>query len=163
MAGDTGILLNNRMAYWHLEPGHPNRLRPGRRVRHTMNAPMLLNDGRLWAVFGTPGADNQVQINAQIAVAMADFGLDPQQAVEAPRWTSSQYGQPANYPHDGDAVLTLEAGLAPAADALRGMGHAVKLVAPLDGPCSVAAIRLLPNGVRVAGSDPRRDGWAAAW
>jgi gamma-glutamyltranspeptidase/glutathione hydrolase len=163
MAGETGVLMNNRMAYWHLEPAHPNRLRPGRRVRHTMNAPMVLKDGRLWAVFGTPGADNQVQINAQIAVAMADFGLDPQQAVEAPRWTSSQYGQPANYPHDGDAVLTLEAGLAPAADALRGMGHAVKLVAPLEGPCSVAAIRLLPNGVRVAGSDPRRDGWAAAW
>src|SRR6202022_1071227 len=59
MAGDTGILLNNRMSYWHLEPGHPNRLRPGRRVRHTMNPPLVLKDGVLWCVFGTPGADHQ--------------------------------------------------------------------------------------------------------
>src|SRR4029077_18584189 len=47
-AGDTGILLNNRMAYWHLDPDHPNFLRPGRRVRHTMNPPLVLKDGALW-------------------------------------------------------------------------------------------------------------------
>ena len=121
-AGDTGVLLNNRMAYWHLEEGHPNRLRPGMRVRHTMNAPMVFKDGKLWGVFGTPGADNQVQVNLQVMVAMAVFGLDPQQALEMPRWTSNQLGQPANYPHAGDAVLTLEAGLADAAEALRGHG-----------------------------------------
>ena len=95
-AGDTGILLNNRMAYWHLEPGHPNRLRPGRRVRHTMNPPLVLKDGELWGVFGTPGADNQVQINLQVLTAMIDFGLDPQQAAEMPRWTSNVPGQYAN-------------------------------------------------------------------
>ncbi|NOG69559.1 gamma-glutamyltransferase [Roseicella sp. DB1501] len=162
-AGDTGILLNNRMAYWHLQPGHPNHLRPGMRVRHTMNAPMVFRDGRLWGVFGTPGADNQVQVNLQVMVAMAVFGLDPQQAVEAPRWTSSQPGQAANYPHAGDDLLTLEAGLAEAAPGLEARGHAVQLVPPLGGPCSVAAIRVLENGVRMAGSDPRRDGWAAAY
>src|SRR5262249_798620 len=59
IAGDTGILLNNRMAYWHLDPGHPNRLRPGRRVRHTMNPPIVLQDRPLWCVFCTPVADNQ--------------------------------------------------------------------------------------------------------
>jgi gamma-glutamyltranspeptidase/glutathione hydrolase len=162
-AGDTGVLLNNRMAYWHLDPGHPNRLRPGMRVRHTMNAPMVFRDGRLWAVFGTPGADNQVQVNLQVMLAMAVFGLDPQQAVEAPRWTSSQPGQAANYPHGGDATLTLEAGLADAAPGLAALGHKVAVVPPLEGPCSVAAIRVLDNGVRMAGSDPRRDGWAAAY
>jgi gamma-glutamyltranspeptidase len=133
------------------------------RVRHTMNAPMVFKDGKLWAVFGTPGADNQVQVNLQILVAMAVFGLDPQQAVEAPRWTSSQYGQPANYPHTGDDTLTLEAGLAAAAPGLEARGHRVVLVPPLEGPCSVAAIRVLENGVRMAASDPRRDGWAGAW
>src|SRR5207248_6085476 len=80
IAGETGILLNNRMRYWHLEPGHPNRLAPGRRVRHTVNAPMALRDGRPYVIFGTPGADMQVQINFQVLTAMVDFGLDPQQA-----------------------------------------------------------------------------------
>lgn len=45
-----------------------------------------------------PGADNQVQVNLQAVVGMIDFGLDPQQALEAPRWTSVQLGQEANYP-----------------------------------------------------------------
>ena len=162
-AGDTGVLLNNRMAYWHLEEDHPNRLRPGMRVRHTMNAPMVFRDGAFWGVFGTPGADNQVQVNMQVMVAMAVFGLDPQQAVELPRWTSNQFGQPANYPHAGDAALTLEAGLGDAAKELEAMGHQVRIVPPLEGPCSVQAIRVLKNGVRMAGSDPRRDGWAAAY
>lgn len=162
-AGDTGILMNNRMAYWHLQPGHPNRLKPGMRVRHTMNAPMVFKDGSLWAVFGTPGADNQVQVNLQVIVAMAVFGLDSQQALETPRWTSSQPGQAANYPHAGDSTLTLEAGLAEAVPALSAMGHRVAVVPPLGGPCSVEAIRVLENGVRAAGSDPRRDGWAAAY
>jgi gamma-glutamyltranspeptidase/glutathione hydrolase len=160
----TGILLNNRMAYWHLEEEHPNALAPGRRVRHTMNAPMVMKDGRPWMVFGTPGADNQVQVNFQVLVAAAVFGMDPQQAVEAPRWTSSQPGQESNYPHGGGAVLTVERGLGDATIAgLRERGHEVKVVGDLEGPCSVAAIRVLDSGVRMAGSDPRRDGWAAAY
>src|SRR6185312_8624763 len=81
-AGDTGVLMNNRMAYWHLASGHSNRLAPGKRVRHTMNAPMVFRDGRLWGVLGTPGADNQVQVNLQALVAMLDFDADPQTAVE---------------------------------------------------------------------------------
>lgn len=162
-AGETGILLNNRMSCWHLDPAHPNALRPGKRVRHTMNAPMLFRDGRPWAVLGTPGADNQVQVNLQIIAALVDFGLDPQQAAEMPRWSSNQPGQSANWPHDGDDGLTLEADMpADTIAALRAKGHDVRLVPPLEGPCSVECIRILDNGVRMAGSDPRRDGWAAA-
>ncbi len=163
-AGNTGILLNNRMTCWHLDPAHPNALRPGKRVRHTMNAPMIFRDGRPWAVLGTPGADNQVQVNLQIIVALVDFGLDPQQAVEMPRWTSDQPGQSANWPHGGDEGLTLEADIPDeTVAALRAKGHDVRLVPPLEGACSVECIRILDNGVRMAGSDPRRDGWAAAY
>jgi len=168
MAGATGILLNNRMAYWHLEPNHPNYLRPGRRVRHTMNPPLVLKDGELWGVFGTPGADNQVQINFQIANAMMDFGLDPQQAAEMPRWTSMAPGQYANYPHDGPDVLTMERRFSD--DVRRELarrGHPVNTVGDLEGPCSVEIIRRDEDGqgsaVLLAGSDPRRDGWALAW
>jgi gamma-glutamyltranspeptidase len=164
IAGDTGILLNNRMAYWHLEPGHPNRLIPGRRVRHTMNPPIVLKDGAPWCVFGTPGADNQVQINLQVLTAMIDFGLDPQQAAEMPRWTSNVPGQYANWPHDGADALTIEQRFAEGVRReLAHRGHPVDTVGDLDGPCSVEIIRRDSAGMLLAGSDPRRDGWALAW
>lgn len=163
-AGDTGILLNNRMAYWHLDPGHPNYLRPGRRVRHTMNPPLVLKDGKLWCVFGTPGADNQVQVNLQVLTAMIDLGLDPQQAAETPRWTSNIAGQYANYPHDGPDVLTIEQRFSDTARRdLAQRGHPVDAVGDLDGPCSIEIIRRDEAGTLYAGSDPRRDGWALAW
>jgi gamma-glutamyltranspeptidase len=163
-AGDTGVLLNNRMAYWHLAEGHANRLVPGKRVRHTMNAPIVFKGGRVWAVEGTPGADNQVQINAQVLTAMMDLDADPQAALEMPRWTSVQRGQGANWPHDGDGRLTIEADFGE--DILSGLerlGHRLNRVGPLEGPCIAQAIRIMDNGVRVAGSDPRRDGWAGAY
>ncbi|MGH7064501.1 MAG: gamma-glutamyltransferase, partial [Stellaceae bacterium] len=165
MAGDTGILLNNRMAYWHLEPGHPNRLAPGRRVRHTMNPPIVLKDGRLWCVFGTPGADNQVQVNLQVLTAMIDFGLDPQQAAELPRWTSHLSGQYANWPHSGADTLTIERRFPDGVPAeLARRGHPVDAVGDLDGPCSIEIIRRdAATQTLIAGSDPRRDGWALAW
>jgi gamma-glutamyltranspeptidase len=165
IAGDTGILLNNRMTYWHLEPGHPNRLKPGRRVRHTMNPPIVLRDGALWCVFGTPGADNQVQINMQVLTAMIDFGLHPQQAAELPRWTSHLPGQYANWPHDGEEALTIEQRFPHTVRAeLARRGHPVKTVGDLEGPCSVEIIRRnAATGMLLAGSDPRRDGWALAW
>jgi gamma-glutamyltranspeptidase len=163
-AGDTGVLLNNRMAYWHLADGHANRLAPGKRVRHTMNAPMVFKDGKLWGVLGTPGADNQVQVNTQVLTAMLDLGADPQTAVESPRWTSNQPGQGANWPHDGDQTLTIESDFgAETLAELAGRGHALNKVGHLGGPCAMQAIRVLENGVRMAGSDPRRDGWAGAW
>ncbi|HTT92723.1 MAG TPA: gamma-glutamyltransferase [Acidimicrobiales bacterium] len=163
MAGDTGILLNNRMAYWHLEPGHPNFLLPGRRVRHTMNPPLVLKEGKLWGAFGTPGADNQVQVNFQIATAMADFGLDPQQAAEMPRWTSMVPGQYADYPHDGPDALTMERRFPEEVRReLARRGHPVDTVGDLEAPCSVEIIRR-EGDMLLAGSDPRRDGWALAW
>jgi gamma-glutamyltranspeptidase/glutathione hydrolase len=164
-AGDTGILLNNRMTPWHLEPGHPNRLAPGKRVRHTMNPPMVFKDGELWAVFGTPGGDNQVQVNLQVLTAMVDLGYDPQQAAEMPRWSSTQPGQEANWPHDCPDALNLEGRFLDEVHAdLAGRGHPVVRLGDLDGPCSVEIIRRdAASGMLLAGSDPRRDGWALAY
>ena len=71
-AGDTGILLNNRMAYWHLAPGHANRLAPGKRVRHTMNAPMVFRDGA--AVGGAGHAGRRQPGAGQSASADRDDG-----------------------------------------------------------------------------------------
>jgi gamma-glutamyltranspeptidase len=164
-AGETGILLNNRMAPWHLEPGHPNRLAPGKRVRHTMNPPMVFKDGELWCVFGTPGGDNQVQINLQVLTSLIDFDYDPQQAAEAPRWSSTQPGQEANYPHECPDALSMESRFAPEVRReLAARGHRVVSLGDLEGPCSAEIIRRHPaTGILMAGSDPRRDGWALAY
>ncbi|WP_288142963.1 gamma-glutamyltransferase [Mesorhizobium sp.] len=163
MLANTGIVMNNRMTCWHLDPDHPNYLMPGKKVRQTMNAPIVLKEGKLWAVLGTPGADNQVQVNMQAIVGLIDLGLDPQQVVEAPRWWSDQPGQGANWPHSGDCSLSVETSYASdILDGLRALGHRLKLVPPLEGPCSLEVIRVADDGIKIAGSDPRRDGWAAA-
>jgi gamma-glutamyltranspeptidase len=164
-AGDTGILLNNRMTPWHLERGHPNRLAPGKRVRHTMNPLMVFKDGELWCAMGTPGGDFQVQVNFQILTAMIDFHFDPQQACEMPRWSSTAPGQHANYPHDNPDALNLESRFSDSVRAdLAKRGHNVVTIGALDGPCSVEIIRRDGGtGVLTAGSDPRLDGWALAW
>jgi gamma-glutamyltranspeptidase/glutathione hydrolase len=164
MDPSTGILLNNRMTWWHLEPGHPNVLAPGKTVRHTMNTPMAIADGAVRWVFGTPGGDSQVQINLQTFTAMVDFGLDPQQAVEAPRWDSFQPGTGSVFPHlDADELTMEDRFPRHVIDELRARGHRVSVLGPLDGPCSAEVIVRDPTGLLMCGSDPRRDGWAAAW
>lgn len=164
MDPETGILLNNRMTWWHLERGHPNRLAPGKRVRQTMNPPLAVQDGAVRYVWGTPGGDSQVQVNLQNFTAMVDFGLDPQQAVEAPRWDSFQPGTGSVFPHVAADELTMEDRFAPAMiEDLRARGHTVRVIGPLDGPCSAEAIERRADGLLLCGSDPRRDGWAAAF
>jgi gamma-glutamyltranspeptidase len=164
IAGDTGLLLNNRMRYWHLAADHPNRLEPGKRVRHTMNPPLVLKDGRLQIVFGTPGADQQVQVNLQVLTGLLDFDLDPQQAVEMPRWRSYQPGGEANWPHTISDHLLLENRFSPeVVDDLAARGHQVELVGTLDGGCNVQVIMRQDDGLLLAASDPRRDGYAVAY
>jgi gamma-glutamyltranspeptidase/glutathione hydrolase len=165
IAGETGILLNNRMRVWHLAPGHANELRPGRRVRHTLNPPMALRDGRPYLIFGTPGFDAQLFVNLQVFTAIVDFGLDPQQAVEMARWQSSQPGTLAQSPHEAPDALTVENRMADASRAeLARRGHAVEIVGPLQGPGAVNVIRHdAETGLWQAGADPRRDGYALAW
>ena len=92
VAGRTGVVLQNRGAYFSLDPAHPNRLEPGKRPLHTLIASLAFRDDRLWQVLGCMGADGQPQIHLQAYTAMIDFGLDIQQAVDAPRWLSGRFG-----------------------------------------------------------------------
>src|SRR5256885_1493641 len=91
VAGDTGVVLQNRSAYFSLDPQHPNRLEPGKRPMHTLIASLALKDGRLWQVLGCMGADGQPQIHLQSYVGLVDFGFDIQQALEMPRWLSGRF------------------------------------------------------------------------
>ncbi|MCC7427055.1 MAG: gamma-glutamyltransferase [Alphaproteobacteria bacterium] len=169
VAGATGILMNDRMTYWHLDPAHPNYLRPGARVRHTMNPVMLFDapaeqGGRPICTLGTPGGDTQVQTNMQIISAMLDHGLDPAEAVHAPRWTHYQDGAYSNWPHQDANEITIEerAGAELVAGLAR-RGHAARSVPPWDGRGSAGVIQVLADGTLAAAADPRRDGTALVW
>jgi gamma-glutamyltranspeptidase/glutathione hydrolase len=164
IAGDTGILLNNRMTYWHLEEGHVDCLQPGKRVRHTMNPVMVFRDGRLLLVCGTPGADTQVQTNLQLVTAVVDFGLDAQEAVEAPRWRHCQNGTESTWPHTCADELLLEERFGEEARAgLMQRGHAVRVIGPWEAAGSAMAIQVAPDGALFGGADPRRDGYAVGF
>jgi gamma-glutamyltranspeptidase len=90
VVGKTGVVLQNRGAYFSLDPDHPNRLEPGKIPLHTLIASMAKRDGKLWSVLGCMGADGQPQIQLQLYTAMIDHGLDIQEAIEMPRFLSGR-------------------------------------------------------------------------
>jgi len=165
IAGDTGILLNNRMTYWHLEEDHPNCLMPGKRVRHTMNPVIVTKNDKPVLICGTPGADTQVQTNLQLVTHILEFGMTPQEAVEAPRWRSLQNPMESTVPHTCEDVLQLE-GRFPekTRETLSTKGHDLRILSDWGGSGSAQAIQLSPDtGTLTGGSDPRRDGYAVAF
>jgi gamma-glutamyltranspeptidase/glutathione hydrolase len=91
VAGETGIVLQNRGAYFQLDPAHPNVLQPGKIPLHTLIASIAKRDGGLWSVLGCMGADGQPQIQLQAYSGMIDHGLDIRQAVEMPRFLSGRF------------------------------------------------------------------------
>jgi gamma-glutamyltranspeptidase / glutathione hydrolase len=161
----TGVLLNNRMTYWHLEEAHPDVLRPGKRVRHTMNPYMVRKHGRLVLVGGTPGADTQVQTNLQVISHVLDCGLSVQEAVEAPRWRHTQNGTESEYPHACADELILEERFPESTRAaLQRRGHPLRMIGAWEASGSQQMIQIdQRTGVMAGGSDPRRDGCALAW
>jgi gamma-glutamyltranspeptidase/glutathione hydrolase len=161
VAGGTGVVLQNRSAYFTLDPAHPNRLEPGKRPLHTLIASLAVRDGRLWQLLGCMGADGQPQIHVQAYVAMIDFGLDIQQAVEMPRWLSGRFG--LGEPRD---LLNIEARYPAATLAeLERRGHLLNRWGAWNELAGHAhGITIDPvTGFRVGGSDPRSDGAAIGY
>ena len=161
VAGKTGVLLNNRAGRgFSLVEGHPNVIEGGKRTMHTLNAYMVMRDDRPYLVGGTPGGDNQIGWNAQVITNVLDHGMSAQEAVEAPRWTST----PGTDPHsvDDPFVLELEGGMSAAdIESLKGRGHDVAVHPGRVFGGSAKLIVIDPaTGVRTAGSDPRSDGHA---
>ena len=150
----TGILLNNRLAGFSLDPRSPNVLAPAKRPVHTLNTVMVLDGSEPRFVFGTPGRQAQVQTNFQLAVGLIDHGLGVQEAIEAPRWY-----------HDAGRTLNLEARFPePVRKGLAARGHELHLLgdwAEVTGGAQAVAIDA--NGVFSGGADPRREGYAAGY
>jgi len=165
IAEGTGILLNNRMTYWHLEDDHVDRLEPGKRVRHTMNPVIVTKNDKLFLILGTPGADTQVQTNLQLITHIIDFGLNPQEAVEAPRWRHTGGGTESTIPHTCPDELHLEGRFKEEIrKRLRAKGHDLKILGDWEGTGNAQVIMIdQETGALIGGSDPRRDGYTVGW
>jgi gamma-glutamyltranspeptidase/glutathione hydrolase len=151
VAGDTGIVLHNRANLFSLTPGHPNQIAPGKRPFHTLIPAMVLKDGAPWLSFGVMGGDMQAQGHAQVLANLIDFGMNIQEAGEAPRFR-----------HSGTGLALESAFSAEARAGLTARGH--KLIDSKGVWGGFQGILIDPKTrVLMAGSDPRKDGMAAGW
>jgi gamma-glutamyltranspeptidase/glutathione hydrolase len=160
---ETGILLNNRLTGFSLDPNSPNIIAPGKRPAHTLNAFTVVNpDGSLNIVGGTPGANIQVQTNLQLIVNLVDLKMNVQEATEAPRWQHLKEAGQSSEEETGSGVLEIENRVSTTVlDQLRAKGHEVKAIAAWGHGSSVQLMQVLPNGTFAFGSDPRCEGHAS--
>lgn len=150
----TGICLQDRGACFSLEPGHPNALAGGKRPYHTIIPAMALRGGRLWLSFGVMGGFMQPQGHLQVLVNLVDYGLNPQAALDAPRFRVDEHGSRR-------VAIETEVPLK-TRRALAALGHEVApepTFSPGFGGGQVIAVDP-ESGALWGGSDPRRDGCA---
>ena len=152
-AGDTGVMLQSRGFGFSLEEGHLNCIAPGKRPLHTIIPGFVMRDGEPWMSYGVMGGDMQPQGHVQMLSNMVDFGMNVQEAIEAPRFrvlggleVAVEHGVP-------DEVL----------DDLTRRGHDVARSGGYEGFGGAQGIVRLPEGVYMAGSDHRRDGCATGY
>jgi gamma-glutamyltranspeptidase / glutathione hydrolase len=156
----TGIILNNRAGRgFSLQPGHPNILAPGKRTMHTLQCyAVTRGDGSLAFVGGTPGGDQQPQWNMQVITNILDYGMSPQEAIEAPRWTSFPGTDPANLPNPYEVRIERRFPDETLME-LRRRGHTVHAL-PEWGSPGAAQVIAWEDGICYGGSDPRAEGVA---
>jgi gamma-glutamyltranspeptidase/glutathione hydrolase len=156
MAGDTGVVLQNRGSFFSLDPGHVNALAPGKRTLHTLIPAMYLEGGRPRFVYGTMGGEGQPQTQAAILTRRLFRRFGPQAAIEAPRWL---YGRTWG---TASRALSLEGRYSTElARDLSGRGHEVTMGGEWDDLFGHAhGIWIAPEGGFMGGSDPRADGGA---
>jgi len=148
VAEGTGMLLQNRGAYFKLDPQHVNRLEPKKRTMHTLIPAMAARNGRPAIVFGSMGGDGQPQLQTQVLINIVDRGLEPAEAVARPRIRVQAGGEVISVEADDPDVRDinrsgLQIELMPPGH--HSLGHAHAIV--IDGP-----------GAWRAGADPRSDG-----
>ena len=161
-----GLLCSGRGSQSWLDPDHASSLAPRKRPRLTPNPAMAFRDGELFMPFGTPGADMQPQSMMQVLVNIVDFGMDVQQAIEAPRFGTFSYPE-SFWPHTyRPGRLNLEARIPRAVgDDLAARGHDVEWWPEWTRIAgNVCAIRNYPDsGTLEAGADARAEAYAVGW
>ena len=144
----TGVVLQNRGSGFTLEEGHPNQIAPNKRPFHTIIPAFVTKDDEPWLSFGVMGGSMQPQGHVQVMLNLVEFGMDPQEAIDA-----------ARFRHFDGATVSIENLDPEVAAQLESMGH------ELRDPDEIAfgggqVIMKLARGWAAA-SDPRKDGMAA--
>jgi gamma-glutamyltranspeptidase/glutathione hydrolase len=160
---ELGCTLSTRSEMFSVEDGHPNAVEPGKRPRTTLVNYLVCEDGVPTMTIGCPGGDDQTQADLQLVLNVLVFGMDPQRAVEAPRF-STQTLVNSFYPRAYlPGQLNVEPGIPEATRAdLTALGHTVT-EAGASGIGAVVTHRDPSSGVLSAGADPRRPTYALAW
>ena len=156
IAGDTGIPFGTRLQTLLTTPGHPNTLEPGKRPRVTLSPTMVLKDGKPFLALSTPGGDNQNQALLQVLLNLLEFGMSPQEAVEAPRFQTEHFYSSFAFHEFVPGRLNLESRI-PAAtiDKLKELGHRVSVSGEWSN-ASAPTVILMTGGALHGAADPRR-------
>jgi gamma-glutamyltranspeptidase/glutathione hydrolase len=167
----SGFVLNNRLQCFYLESGNVNILAPGKRTRHTINPALALKHGKPFLAWNTPGSDNQPQAMLQSFLSVVEFGMNLQQALEAPTVTSTSFHDSV-FPHPVANTLIMPEVLAKTVGGgLSAIGHHV-VVTPLQKPygqqpSGAGAVKMVmvdpATGVLAGAVSPAKDDYVMGW
>jgi gamma-glutamyltranspeptidase/glutathione hydrolase len=165
VAGDTGVLMGQRLQSSLTDPNSPNVVAPGKRPRITLTPTLVLKGGEPFMVLSTPGGDNQDQALLQVLLNVIEFGMNPQEAVEAPRFDTQHYVSSFDDHEFLPGSLNVESRVGlKTIEELSLKGHKVKVQGEWGTLSAPTVIIYDPsNGVASAGADPRRSRYAVAW
>jgi gamma-glutamyltranspeptidase / glutathione hydrolase len=165
IAGDTGIQLSQRAQAFVLTPGHPNQLQPHKRPRITLTPTLAIRDKKPWLAFSTPCGDGQDQTLLQIFLNVLEFGMNPQEAIEAPRFNSAANYSSFDVHRDHPLVLQIENRIPGyVLDRLGSLGHKLELQGEWGNQCNPTMVEYDPlSGVIRGGADVRGERYALGW
>lgn len=161
---DLGFIFNCRGDYYSLTPGEPRSLEPGKRPRSTLQSTLVMKDGRPWMITGSPGGDDQIPRTVQTLLNMVEFGMNVQQAIEAPRWSTRSFASSV-FPHrmSNPGHLSVESRVPEAVQkALLAKGHKLQASGAWSLGSNAAIVLDPKTGVLSAGADPRVEAYAWA-
>ena len=165
VAGDTGVLMGQRLQSALTDPSSPNVVAPGKRPRITLTPTLVLKDGQPFMVLSTPGGDNQDQGLLQVLLNIIEFGMNPQEAVEAPRFDTQHYVSSFDNHEFLPGVLNVESRIpAEVISQLGARGHKLNVQSAWGTGSSPTVIMYdVKTGVISGAADPRRGRYAVAW
>ena len=165
VAGDTGVLMGQRLQSALTDANSPNVVAPGKRPRITLTPTLVLKGGQPFMVLSTPGGDNQDQALLQVLLNIIEFGMSPQEAVEAARFDTQHYVSSFDDHEFLPGSLNLESRIAEKTIAeLKARGHKVNVQSAWGTLSAPTVVIYNPQtGVSSAGADPRRGRYAVAW